>query len=380
MTNTRSNVTPATLFVLLLLSLIPNVESSVIFDSGAEKVDRSCNDGESSPLRIFLFSGQSNMVGHASLQHLKLLINGTDIYKDEFKEEYQTLWDGHGFRKRDDVFIQYGSSRGPLSADGGFAAPNQFGPELGFGWSVGDALASPNDPIVLIKSAVGGRTLGIDYRPPSSGEGNYSGVKPSHYGWEYRQMITDFTNALANLKDIYPGYNETEGYSIEGFVWFQGWNDMLNWNTVLEYGFNLKNFIRDVRLDLDTPNMPFVIGELGMAGLHPTGRGSDRVLKIRQEMREVTLDPNFYDSSIYVTTAEYVRPNGTSYNGGYHYFGRADTYYHIGKAFGRGMLEILGQRRMGQVVKRNFCSPNLDPNPLRRGEYAQSEKDSLSQS
>jgi hypothetical protein len=35
--------------------------------------------------------------------------------------------------------------------------------------------------------------------------------------------------------------------------------------------------------------------------------------------------------------------NETSYNGGYHYYGRADTYFHIGKAFGDGMLQLMGQ-------------------------------------
>jgi hypothetical protein len=32
---------------------------------------------------------------------------------------------------------------------------------------------------------------------------------------------------------------------------------MLNWDSVNEYGPNLVNFIRDVRLDLESPNLPF---------------------------------------------------------------------------------------------------------------------------
>lgn len=96
-----------------------------------------------------------------------------------------------------------------------------------------------------------------------------------------------------------------------------------------------------MRLDLDAPELPFVVGELGMHGLEPVGRGSDRVMALRAAERNVTLMPEFANNTLFVPTAQYVISNGTSYSGGYHYFGRADTYYHIGRAFGRGMLQLL---------------------------------------
>ena len=43
----------------------------------------------------------------------------------------------------------------------------------------------------------------------------------------------------------------------------------------------------------------------------------------------------------YLRTAPYVVSNGSKYNGAYHYYGRADTYFHIGQAFGRGALRLL---------------------------------------
>lgn len=86
-----------------------------------------------------------------------------------------------------------------------------------------------------------------------------------------------------------------------------------------------------------------VIGELGMHGMDPQGRGSDRVLAMRAAQHSVTLLDEFRDNTLFVRTAPYVVSNGTSYNGGYHYYGRADTYFHIGKAFGDGMLQLLGQ-------------------------------------
>ena len=149
------------------------------------------------------------------------------------------------------------------------------------------------------------RDLAIDFRPPSSGKGDYPNVKPVHYGWyvkslprniyrfrvllwirrphtilllcigrEYRDMIADITTALDQLENWVPGYNATRGYQLAGLVWFQGWNDMVDtsWRKIKEYSFNMANFIRDIRDDLDAPEMPVVIGGMGQLGMHPTGR------------------------------------------------------------------------------------------------------------
>ena len=307
------------------------------------------------------------MVGMASIDHLKELIlqqnNDTTEATNNNNNEYrQDLWDeaANNFIIRQDVIMKYGTAVGNLTVGHDFAAHNHFGPELGFGWILGDTalLAQKKEkkkekqlrsssnkkgdkgPILIIKSAYGGRNLAIDFRPPASGEGNFSGVKPVHYGWEYRQMITDFVDALDSLADYVPSYNENDGYELAGLVWFQGWNDMLDWRFVSEYGINLANLIRDVRRDLDAPELPVIIGELGMHGLHPTGKGSDRVMQMRAMERGVTLLNEFCNNSLFVRTAPYVIQNGTTYGGGYHYYGRADTYFHIGKAFGRGMLKF----------------------------------------
>jgi hypothetical protein len=207
---------------------------------------------------------------------------------------------------------------------------------------LGNSLLGCDKPILLLKTAYGGRNLAVDFRPPSSGKGNYPGIKPIHYGWEYRQMITDILDTLHNyLPSIVPGYDDNVGYELAGFVWFQGWNDMLNWPMVAEYEYNLANLIRDVREDLEAPDMPFIIGELGMHGIEPKGRGSDRVLAMRKAERGVTLQDEFRNSTLFVPTAQYAVNNGTNYNKGFHYNGRADTYCHIGHAFGEAMLHLI---------------------------------------
>jgi hypothetical protein len=108
-------------------------------------------------------------------------------------------------------------------------------------------------------------------------------------------------------------------------------------------GPNLANLIRDVRLDLDAPNLPFIVGELGMHGMHPQGNGRaiSRVMLMRAQQEAVTRMREFQNNSLFVRTAPFVVENGTAYNAGYHYFGRADTYFHIGRVFGEGMLKLL---------------------------------------
>jgi hypothetical protein len=94
-----------------------------------------------------------------------------------------------------------------------------------------------------------------------------------------------------------------------------------------------------------------VIGELGMHGMNVTGPGTDRVLALRAAQHSVTLMEEFKDTTLFVRTAPYTVMNGTVYNGIYHYYGRADTYFHIGQAFGRGMLQLL-KNKLSKAAKR----------------------------
>lgn len=85
-----------------------------------------------------------------------------------------------------------------------------------------------------------------------------------------------------------------------------------------------------------------------MHGTNVTGREAPRVLGTRKAQKDVTLLPEFQTTSRFVSTSQYTISNGTSYNGIYHYYGRADTYFHIGKALGVGMLQILGTVRTAE--------------------------------
>ena len=82
-------------------------------------------------------------------------------------------------------------------------------------------------------------------------------------------------NVLGDIGRVYPGYDREKGYELAGFVWFQGWNDMVDRGTYPrrdkpggydQYSEVLAQFIRDVRKDLSSPDLPFIIGVMGVGG------------------------------------------------------------------------------------------------------------------
>ena len=72
------------------------------------------------------------------------------------------------------------------------------------GLTVGSALA---DEVLIIKTAWGGKSLAVDFRPPSSG---------GDTGPFYMLMVSKVRLVLDNLAVFHPGY-DGEGYEIVGF-------------------------------------------------------------------------------------------------------------------------------------------------------------------
>jgi alpha-galactosidase len=107
-------------------------------------------------------------------------------------------------------------------------------------------------------------------------------------------MIEHVKHVLADIKRVYPDYDPQQGYELAGFVWFQGWNDMVDAGVYPQrdqpggydqYSDVLAHFIRDVRRDLSAPHLPFVIGMMGVGG--PTN------LYTEKQQREKMVHQNF---------------------------------------------------------------------------------------
>ena len=233
------------------------------------------------PLKIFLLVGQSNMQGHGYMSEKNeqgQYYNGTLNWMVEtYPELYGKLQQGVDpitnatrWVPREDVWITYNrQSVGDVRADINQYGPlvpgyggdpgqqgSQLGPELGFGWTLGDALP-PGQQILLLKIAWGGRSLAGDFRPPSSDNGTT--------GLYYESMIGNTYRTLSRLPDLFPG-SYSGSYELAGFVWHQGWNDGCDKDMSAEYEYNLANLIRDVRHDLGVPDLPVTIAVSGFEG------------------------------------------------------------------------------------------------------------------
>jgi hypothetical protein len=302
----------------------------------------------SGPVKVFILAGQSNMEGHGFIAldanrndghgSLELLVRDAAT-----APRFAHLADDAGhWRTRDDVWISYLDREGPLTVGYG-ARKEHIGPELGFGWVMGDTLT---EPVLLIKCAWGGKSLAVDFRPPSAGKVPYSlgaeqdaaiAKDPAIVGKYFRETVTLTRAALARLQELVPGSDGQ--FVVAGFGWHQGWNDRVDDQFNAEYESNLTHFIGDMRRELGVPALPFVIAETGMSGpdeKHP------RALSLMRAQAAVAERREFRGNVGFVGTRDFWRPQESSPSGqGYHWNSNAETYYLIGEAMGGAMKRLL---------------------------------------
>jgi alpha-galactosidase len=291
---------------------------------------------EAKPLKIYILAGQSNMEGHAKVETFDYM--GDDPATAPLLKEMR---DKQGKpRVCQDVYISYLTGRGGwgkpmigMSKKGklttGFGADgSKIGPEFTFGLTMEK---KHDGPVLIIKTAWGGKSLHTDFRPPSAGPyklnewqlKNYPkqeghGIPKDFAKWKvdkkaatghyYRLMAEHVKKVLADIKQVHPDYDPKQGYELAGFVWFQGWNDMVASHEYPHpdkpgryglYSDLLAHFIRDVRKEFDAPKMPFVIGVMGVGGVQ------DKPNYFRQAMAAPAALPEFKGNVLAVETAPY---------------------------------------------------------------------------
>lgn len=293
-----------------------------------------------SPVKVFILAGQSNMQGQGvvDMDGPKDYNGGKGNLEYVMKHSpnarlYKHLKDKDGkWVVRDDVWVSHRTGSGKLLTGGltigftGYGGKSHIGPELQFGHVMGDCL---DNQVLLIKTAWGGKSIYVDFRPPSSG---------GKLGPYYTKMIAEVREALGSIKEHFPDY-DGRGYEIAGFVWQQGWNDMCTAPAIPEYTQNLVNLIKDLRKEFKSPKMPVVIGELGNGG--PDAKGS--MLAFRKAQAAAADRPEFAGTVKFVKTAEFARPAKESPNvsHGHHWCGNAESYFLVGNALGGEMKKLL---------------------------------------
>lgn len=257
-------------------------------------------------VRVFIFAGQSNMVG-----------------SDSKVADIQRFPPFRGLEKpQTDVRFVYNIGRENKRSSDGWtdlqAVNKVVGPELSFARAV---KAKINAPIAIIKVAAGGTHLGGDWNPEEP-----SGFKM------YPLALKTIQESLAALdaKKI--------PWRLEGFMWHQGENDMFNQEYMDNYGPNLKKYLARWRKDLKTPKLKFYLGEL----CTKTIWGMD----LRPRMYAISQGQKFVSNSD--PLAEYVPTShvGVEIGGGvglhYHY-GTLGQLEH-GVNYAEAYLRTIGQK------------------------------------
>lgn len=306
-------------------------------------------------VQVFVLMGQSNMVGMGDLEPPTAPGTLSALTK---AGRYPFLVDEKGkWTVRDDVYYYDARTEkgAPLSATANNG--KSIGPELGFGFAVGDAIEAP---VLLLKSCIGNRSLGWDLLPPGSerfveGGRTYAGYGDSPDSWVEgepkkvvdwyagKQYDTDLANAkkaLARLDEILPAH-AGQGYEIAGFVWWQGHKDQ-NPVHAARYEQNLARLIPTLRRDYDAPKARFVLATIAFGGWQLAGPGKT-VAEAQLAIADAKRHPEFKDSVRCVEARGFWREAKDSPNArqGHHYFRNAETYLEVGIALGKAMVELL---------------------------------------
>ncbi len=382
------------------------------------------------PLKVFILAGQSNMQGHANVSTFDDLANDpktAPLLKDlRDKDGHPTVCDKVWITSvgcLGNAYDDLSEQTGKLTAGFGAGGKVNIGPEFTFGLTLQKHL---DEPVLIIKTSWGGRSLHTDFRSPSGGpfvlaketqnlwDENPKGAhgvpkvedrpkfwaeKAAATGVYYREMIAHTQKVLEDVKRVVPDYDEKQGYELAGFVWFQGFNDLVDGGVYPNqgkaggydlYADLLGHFIRDVRKDLSAPKLPFVIGVMGIDGLKGDEMGA--MMHFREAQRKPTTLDEFQGNVVAVETApfwdddlqsfvdrrerlhnrleegfrtanptptepekdaarkkamdeefnpdELKRLNTGVSNGGYHYLGAAKILAPIGQAFAEAVVEM----------------------------------------
>ncbi len=210
-----------------------------------------------------------------------------------------------------------------------------IGPELAFGHVLG---TFHEEAVLLIKTAQGNRSLGFDFRPPSSGRTDPDSEWES---LEYTLMIEGVRKTLARLDEIVPGY-QGQGYELAGFAWWQGHKDGGTPEHVAQYEQHLIHLIQDVRAEFKVPDLPIVIATIGFNG-HAMSDTHLKILEAQMAVGDPELHPELAGTVSSVDTRDFWREVDESpRDQGHHYHRNAETYLLVGDALGRAMVRLRG--------------------------------------
>ncbi len=300
------------------------------------------------PVKVFILLGQSNMLGFGGVDPESK--DGTLRHAIKNKGKYPHLVDDSGqWTVRKDVrnvFVLPKGGRKIETNDWLTISKPKIGPEIQIGHIMGELF---DEPVLILKSCIGNRSLGWDLLPPGSESYEHGGKTIPGYGqtadggekssggwYAGKQYDDDTANAkyvLDNLDTFYPGAKDHE---VEGFFFWQGDKDRYNVAHAERYELNLVQFIKQLRKDFDAPDAKFVCATLGQT---EKGAGGNEGLILDAQLA-VDGESGKYPEFEGNVASVYSHPLSQGGSSNAHYGGNAETYMDIGEGMGRAMADL----------------------------------------
>ena len=304
-------------------------------------------------VKVFILMGQSNMLGAGKIGPEDK--PGTLEHAVRNEGLYPFLVDDEGaWTVRNDVrnvrVMQHRGNMKVFNNEWMTITGGKIGPEFGIGHHLGNHF---DEPVLILKSCIGNRSLGWDLLPPGSErferDGRiYAGYKDSPDSWEKgtkpepigwyagKQYDDDVANAKKVLEDLREYYPKARGFEVAGFFWWQGAKDCGNAAHAERYEQNLVRLIEQLRQDFKAPKAKFVCATLGQT---QKGAGGNEGAVLEAQLAVDGQNGKYEDFEGNVASV-YSHPHchGGSANG--HYGGNAKTYMDVGLAMGAAMVEL----------------------------------------
>ena len=307
----------------------------------------------SKPVKVFLIMGQSNTLemgkvkgGEGSLEH---------AVKEEGLYPFMVDEAGNWTTRQDVRNVSVMSGRKGVYRNEWLTVEGKgkIGIEQGIGHQLGHAL---DEPVMVLKSSIGNRSLGWDLLPPGSERFEhtekgktyvYPGYKdevrhsrwekgnvpdPPNHGWYAgKQYDDDVANAKKILDDLKKYYPEATKFEVAGFLWWQGDKDRYNQGHAARYGKNLETLFNALKKEFNAPDAKMVVATLGQTD-KDTAKGNEKLIL------EGMMD--FAKGKDDVKTV-YTHPLSMGSSSNAHYGGNAKTYMNVGLGMGEAMAELI---------------------------------------
>jgi hypothetical protein len=209
-------------------------------------------------VRVFLFAGQSNM-------------EGADAHTDQI--DGYPEFRGAGAAQDNVLYTRLPPENSATRPVWGPLAPaGSFGPEVTFArWIT----AKDDGPIAIIKSAIGGTTIAFDWNPEAPEKGQKL----------YPRTLRLVQESLKQLEE------RGLKFRLEGVMWHQGENDMLDRRLNTNYAAGLTRMIARFRTDLNAPQLKWFLGEVSEKGIWGMDHRAHLDILRRQQDEVLRSDP-----------------------------------------------------------------------------------------